>query len=263
MKAADFRRGMKWALRERRTLGTPATPVQLLQWADRKPPRVQVKHLQGSLSGLEEWVTPASLVCPWREWPRRLHFEELEIALSEATPVSDRDVVLAEAAETVFVASGELSVFVEERRGYTRRLDPDALGRLASRAGWAEDERPWMVRPSFHHDGLCYVENRHLVSLARDFARANPEVVTLYISTEEADWLSKGFAGSPFHHKWLLEQGPRHAIARDWAGGAAHDYLVEEVKHLRQLLYRALNELRKNDLGKPADLIEQAMERGR
>ena len=163
----------------------------------------------------------------------------------------------------MFAASGEHAVWVEEHRGYTRRLEPDALDRLAARAGWPVERRPWTRRPGFEHDGTLYVENRQLVALAQDFAATNPDLVTLYIDGEEAQLRSEVMAGSTFHRQWLIDQGPQHSIARDWAGGAARHHLTEEIHFLREQLYRALNELRKADAGKAADRIERALQRGR
>jgi hypothetical protein len=216
--------------------------------------------MEGNLTGLEEWVKPTELLCPWKQWPSRLRFERDEVALEAAVTVTEHERVLAEAASTVFNAAGE-NLWVEERRGYSRGIESDALGRLAARAGWPPDKHPWTVRPSFVRDGMAYIDNRHLVELAADFAGKNPDLVTMYIDTQEAEWRSAGYSDSPFHHKWLLEQGPQHSIARDWAGGAARHHLTDEIQHLRQLLYRALNELRKAGLTSEADRIERGIRR--
>ena len=58
---------------------------------------------------------------------------------------------------------------------------------------------------------------------------------------------------------WLIEQSPQHSIARDWAGGAARHHLTDEIRRLHDLLYRALNDLRKAGLDKEADRLERAM----
>lgn len=261
MKNSEFRAGQRWAYRTAQRLATVATEVELLAWAARKPPQVKVRHVAGELADLEEWVRPAHLLVPWREWPRRLRHEQREAALAAATPTTSHDHVLAEAATTAFEAAGENGVYVDEHRGYTRRLDTSALERLAARAGWNPGRRPWTTTPSFVDHADAWVANTVLVALARDFATANPDVVTLYIDSQEQQWAAAGYAGSKFDHEWLLTQGPQHAIARDWAGGPARHHLTQQLEHVTTILYRAFNELREAGLNTQADKLERALKR--
>ena len=62
----EFKEGQRWALRRTRGLGDPATQVELLPWPQVKPPKVKVRHLDGELKGLEEFVRPTALLCPWK-----------------------------------------------------------------------------------------------------------------------------------------------------------------------------------------------------
>ncbi len=69
MRADEFHAGAHWAYREKRALGTPASKVQLVMWVPRKPPsrkapQVKIRHVDGDLTGMEEFVSPSRLFCP-------------------------------------------------------------------------------------------------------------------------------------------------------------------------------------------------------
>jgi hypothetical protein len=217
--------------------------VELLVWADVKPPQVKVRYLEGDLAGLEEFVSPRHVVCKWKSWPRILHDEERQLALESAVEKRGIRVVEGHAAELVFTASGE-DIFVEERRGYTRGLDQAALERLAQRAGL--QERPWLSRPSFGRSGVLMVDNEALIRLAEAFSRAEPSTVTMYLDSVENEYRARGFQpGDTFWHDYLRENGPAIAVARLWAGGQqARDHHMAEAERLRNLVADAIRTLR-------------------
>lgn len=258
--AAEYKRGAHWAMRRNRKLGEPASRVELLMWVDKKPPRVKVKHLDGELAGLEEFVSPLHLQHPWKEWPASLRWERAELALIEAIDKEPLNAVAAKAAALVLTATGE-DLFVDDWRGYTRYLDVSALERVAARAGWAPDRTPWRFRPNFIRDDRAWLANEHLVALARDFASTNPDPVLLYIDEQESEQRHEGMEGSTFSLKMLREDGPMMSIARDWAGGAARSQLAHDVRQLKALLYQALNELRRAGCTAEADKIQRRLER--
>lgn len=157
MKTDEFHAGAHWAYREKRALGTPALKVQLLMWVPTKPairktPQVKVRYLEGDLAGMEEFVPPVRLVCPWKDWPRRLKWEQAEIALQESLVDADVDKALIAAANAAFGASGE-GIYLDEYRGYSRWIAADALERVAKRSGWPPERTPWRNRPNFVRDG--------------------------------------------------------------------------------------------------------------
>lgn len=266
MRTDEFHAGAHWAYREGRALGTPATKVQLVMWVPAKPPsrkspQVKIRHLEGDLAGMEEFVPPVRLVCPWKAWPRLLRAEQAEVALQESLVDADLDKALIGAANAAFGASGE-DIYLEDFRGYVRNESVEALERVARRAGWSSERAPWRQRPNFVGiGGGAYVAHHHLIELARDFATHEPDAVTLYVDAEEAKYRERGFRGERFFHDLLLEQGPAHSIVRDWAGTTSRTSLAKEVQDLRALLYEALNALRKAGATKEADAIERRFNR--
>lgn len=266
MRGDEFRAGAHWAYREGRTLGKPAAKVELRMWVPPKPPnrkrpQVRIRHLEGDLAGMEEFVPPVRLVCPWRLWARLLKWEQAEIALQHGITVADLDKALISAANVAFEASGE-DIYLDDFRGYVRAQDVHALERVANRAGWPTEKTPWRVKPNFVRDHTsAYVAHRHLIALAHDFAEHNPDAITLHIDNEEADYRERGFKGNLHFHELLLERGPAHSIVRDWAGGSARSHLTQDLRDLRALVYEAPNALRKAGATKEADSIEQRLNR--
>jgi len=192
MTRGEFRAGDKWALRPSTVLGAPATRVEVLLLPKGRGGRCKVRHPDGELAGLEEFVANAHLRSRWSEWPRLTRDEARELALVAATEASTPlPAVTVEAATLVLNATGE-NLFVEGHRGYTRHLDPETLDRVSTRAG-LKDVR-WGSTPAYiDRRGRLAVPNNGLVDLAIAFAATEPETVHLYLDNEEAEHLEGSF----------------------------------------------------------------------
>lgn len=265
MRADEFHAGAHWAYREKRALGTPASKVQLVMWVPTKPPsrkapQVKIRHVDGDLTGMEEFVSPSRLFCPWKDWARLLKWEQSERHLGEYASDQCPDKALIDAAKAAFGASGG-DIYVDDIRGYTRRIDVDALARVAKRAGWPPERTPWHQRPNFVRDGDAFIANHHLVELAHDFAEHEPDAITMHVDAEEAEYRERGFRDDRFWHELLLKDGPGHSIVRDWAGTTARTSLAQEVRGLRGLVFEALNALRKAGASKEADKIQRKLDK--
>jgi hypothetical protein len=68
--------------------------------------KVKIRHADGDLDGLEEWVPTRTLMCPWGARQAFLHDESRWNALLEAA-ARDFDPVVEQAISTVFEATGD------------------------------------------------------------------------------------------------------------------------------------------------------------
>lgn len=259
MTRGEFRAGDEWALRPSTALGAPATRVEVLLLPKGRGGRCKIRHLEGELAGLEEFVANAHLRSRWSEWKRITRDEARELALIAATEANTRLAeVTVEAASLVLSATGE-DLYFEGHRSYTRHLDPEALDRVSTRA--CLKEARWGSAPAYtDRRGRLAVPNTGLVDLAVAFAAAEPETVHLYLDNEEAEHLAGNF-GYGADHRHLLRLKPAIAIARQWAGGAAeHKHVHNELARLKLLLYEALRALRAAGDERAASRIERKID---
>jgi len=235
--------------------------VELLFLLKGRTARCRVRHVEGELEGLEEFVHATHLRCPWREWPKVVRDERNELELIDATERADRLApVVLDAAKEVLYATGE-DLWIEEHRGYTRWNEDVALGRMGVRAGI--EGAPWRLYPAFKsHRGVTFIPNKVIVDLAIAFAQAEPQTVHLHLDTREQKLLREGFAsGATSAHEELLKRNPAFAIARQWAGGARENrHLREELQRVQELLRRAIYRLKDCGATQRAHYIERELE---
>lgn len=261
MTKAEFEAGAHWAWRRSHTLGEPAQRVELLFLAKGRAGRCKVRHLDGELEGLEEFVHTRHLRCPWKYWPRIERDEQRELELIDATGATEAlDLTVVEAAEQVLRATGE-DLWIDYHRGYTRCFNEAALARVAARAG--VESSPWQRGPAFKdRRDARFVPNVALVDLAMAFAQAEPETVHLYLDTEEKRLTQEGYAlGETRAHEKLLRSKPAFSVARQWSGGAQENkYLREELRRTQELLRRAINGLKECGAIQKARYLEREFE---
>jgi hypothetical protein len=91
--------------------------------------KAKVRHRDGDLDGLEEWVRTRSLMCMWADRRAFLRDESRHASLQQAA-TGDHDPVVEEAISTVFEATGDEHGFI---RVWT--ASPERARRLWRRAG--------------------------------------------------------------------------------------------------------------------------------
>ena len=261
MKREDFKEGTEWALRSSSALGETAQRVALVAVVKRgRSTKVKIRHVEGELEGLEEFVNAMHLRCRWREWVKVERDEKRELALIDHVEGKEcHDGIVVRAAAQVLYSTKE-DIHIDENREYTRIQDAKALDRVADRAGI--ERKPWRSQPAFKdRNGALFVPNDALVRLAIAFARAEPETVNLYLDLEEEEYLQGGFfLGERWQHDVLLEQKPAWVIARRWASPEeGRDYLREQVRRLLTLLHRAIDTLDAAGLAKEARRLERTL----
>ena len=266
MRKDEFVAGEEWAYRQGQQLGTPASRVELVAMPKRKGRvKVKIRHLEGELEGMEEFVNPEHLRCPWKGWWKVERDEAKEQTFLEyMAHQGELERAVTQAATAVLLSSGE-DLLLDEHRNYSIKWGEQVTGleRVADRAG--VEGRTWTRLPSFtDRNGGLYVQHTYLVQLAMAFAKAEPETVNLYLDVEEQELLREGYQfGELYPHRRVLQQRPAWALARQWTAGAdGRDHLLEEKRRLERLLYDAIGALKDAGEERKATRLERAW-RGR
>lgn len=248
MQRSDFREGQRWALRESRVLAGEGIKVRLVAY----PPgvrKVKVVHEGGEVDGMDQWVNPTALIVPWSQWSKRLAAEQREAKLRQhVATVGLPDEATSAAITHVLESTGEHEVWLDERRGIAQGPEA-ALQRIADRAGLTGDLRSRLTCSPACRDirfGEWRIPWERAHDLAMAFARAEPDAVSLHLEAREEEYKRRGYEdGDRFFHRYLLDQRPGLALARDWTSG--HDeqvrFLSKRVHELERLLRDAAQQL--------------------
>jgi hypothetical protein len=221
-----------------------------------KAGKARIRHADGDLDGLEEWVPTRTVTCPWGERKAFLRDESRWSALQEAA-ARDYDPVIDEAISTVFAATADETGFV---RVWT--IEPERAQRLWRRAGLdgSPDQHPLAYTDRSGHLNLPY---ETAFQFARAFAAAEPQPCIHYIQEWEDRLRAEGYEpGRRASHHVLRNIRPAHALVREWTQAGELAMLREENKRLRQLLARAFEALRRAGDEQSANRLDRAL-RGR
>jgi hypothetical protein len=218
--------------------------------------KAKVRHRDGELAGLEEWVPTRALVCPWAERAAFLRDESRGKALREAA-MRDYDPVVEAAISKVFAATGDEGGFMK-----VWTVQPERARRLWRRAGLDGE-------PDQH--SLAYTDRRGWMNLpyetalefARAFATAEPEPCIHCIQEWEDQLRAEGYEpGERLRHAYLRQIRPAHALVREWTQSGELSLLRDENARLGRLLQRALAALRVAGDERSANRIDRPL-RGR
>ncbi len=259
MRQDEFKAGEHWAWRKSHKLGATAIRVSLLdQTVRRKSLKVKVRHEEGELEGLEEWISASKLPHKWEDW-ERIHQREVKISRFKESASKEAERIIGPALEAAALVldstGGDLGIWV---RDGVSPVDPEEISELCERAGLGSD--CWKSRRE--HLSLspreAYVSNTTLVEIAIAFAKKEPETVDLLLARREASLRDAARRG--YTDEWTLKELAGVALARRWTG-TNHQTLsmMKRVERLEKLLYRASSRLRKVGQGTEADRIEAEM----
>ena len=261
MMSADLFPGRQYGIRfrpdPRVAVREPLTHVQLVAKVGRGG-KVLVRHLYGEHKGLEEYVPARQIICPWGERRAFLRDENRMDALRRTTKRL-RDLVVEKAINVVMHTTGESSLHLNNQGVFGG--DSVALDRVATRAGLRVNELDGMSHTDRH--GQTWMTSRGGLRLAQGFAAAEPDVVQLFIESEEAELKARGYADR-FHHDCLSQQRPAFALARQWAGHEAEvEQLRTEVQRLGTLIEGAAIDLAKAGATRQANALRRRLKSGR
>lgn len=245
--------GNEYAIRLRVAGGEPFVRVLALEKVQRSH-QVKVRHVAEPHVGMEEFFPQRNFIVPWKEAKAFLRDEQRMTAVyNRSSEVYDR--VTADTLQLIFESSGETDINVHSGGRVTG--GKAAVERFVARAGLEPpfdrlDTTAFLDRLGEYHMSLIGGE-----ALARAFALAEPNSVTLYIETQEAELLAQGYGpGDRFWHDYLREKRPSFALARQWAGAEVELLrLQKEIERLRNILSMAESDLRSAGLTSQANRI--------
>jgi len=253
MIAADLVKGRNYAQRVKPTdASCPLHKVTFIGPA--KAGKAKVRHADGDLGGLEEWVPTRTMMAPWGQRQAFLRDESRWNVLQQVA-TRDYDPVVEEAISTVFEATGDETGFIR-----VWSVDPQRAQRLWRRAGLpgGPDRHP-----------LAYTDRHAQLNLpwetalefAQAFAAAEPESCIHYIQEWEDRLRAEGYQpGNRVSHTHLRQMKPAHALVREWTHQGELELLRAENTRLHQLLEQALGALRRAGDEPSANRLDRALQ---
>ena len=238
MLAADLVKGRDYAQRAKPTdASCPLHKVTFIGPA--KAGKAKVRHADGDLDGLEEWVPTRTMMAPWGQRQAFLRDESRWNALQQAA-TRDYDPVVEEAISTVFEATGDETGFIR-----VWSVEPQRAQRLWRRAGLAGGPGRHPLAYTDRH-GRLNLPWETALQFAQAFAAAEPESCIHYIQEWEDRLRAEGYQpGNRLSHTFLRQMKPAHALVREWTHQGELELLRAENTRLHQLLEQALAALRR------------------
>lgn len=257
MQKSDIRPNTEYALREKRTPGTPFQRVRVIAHVRRN--KWKVEWIDPN-PGLVDYVESGQLVVPWKELKAFLKEEENAQRLrehNERDGYDEEDSPVVRALHEVFesVADG-----INFYKGSITAL-PEAIDRLGARIGIETIEQS----PAAYTDrqGRLHLPFNVALDLGRRFCAFEPTTVLLAVETTEREWEHKARNGEDYIVSLLNEYRASWALIRQWAG---HDAAVAqreaEIQRLERLVWDAIYALQKAGLDREAARLRRVLEKG-
>ncbi|MFJ5121621.1 MULTISPECIES: PE-PGRS family protein [unclassified Kitasatospora] len=262
--------GEKWAYRAQpKLLGSAVRQVEIVRvGGPRRSSQVHVRFLEGEDAGLQDWVTPASLVSPWDGVAAFQADDNAELALAEAS----RQVRKTVEFETARMVLG----FVRPKSRLRLRTTVADAGVLEFTSLAAVAEQFGLDAAALRADPMLY-ENRTGLFLAgwpvtERIARRAAEVLAedLLPEVERRQEVLDRDRAQPSWQSWnrrddrkLQAEDDMLRTVREWCGQDRVDRFDEllalraEVERLGTIVERALKALRDRGHGVIASTIER------
>jgi hypothetical protein len=256
MQKSDIKPKTEYALREKRTPGSPFERVRVIehvrgnkwkvQWIDPNP-------------GLIDYVESGKLIVPWKDHKLFLKEEANEQCLREHNVRNGYDGEESPIVRALYVVFESVGDGIDFYKGCLTAA-PETLARLRARA------RVTLPRES----PVTYTNRRGelrlpfdvAVDLAQKFCAAEPATVLVNIEATEREWDQKARRGEDYIVSLLNEYRASWALIRQWAGqDAAIAQREAEIQRLERLVWDAVYALQKAGLDAEAARLRRAIER--
>lgn len=239
MQQSEIQIGLRYAIREPTTTGTPMEQVRVLEKV--RSGRWKVEWIDPN-PGLVDYVKSSNIICRWSDRKAVLRDEKRQAVLNAIADRDspDYDSPITRAVETVLDATGEREIHVHKG---IFTYQSAVLERVADRAGV-----PTPTSNSGYKDrrGWSHLPFQCGLDLARSFAAAEPSTVLAVVETAERRLEAESREpGNSRYVPLLNEYRAAWALVRQWAG---HDAALAErdrrIQELTELLNRIKWDLR-------------------
>jgi hypothetical protein len=258
MQKSEIKPGTDYAVREKRTPGTPLQRVKILELARGK--KWKVKWIDPN-PGLVDYIESGKLIVPWSEHRAFLRDEAAMLRMREHNAHHGYmgNSPLDRALESIFDDVKDDVRFEEGWLGGT----PEAIERVKTRARMD----PLKQSPVSYVDrfGRVHLPFDEAVEVAKNFAGSEPQTVLVEVEATERKWAQEATRpGEEYMAGLLNEYRAAWALIRQWAG---HDAAISErearIKAMERLVWDAVYALQKAHLDDEASRIRRALERKR
>jgi hypothetical protein len=253
---SEIKARTEYALREKRTPGTPLQRVRAIEHVRRN--KWKVEWIDPN-PGLVDYIESGQLIIPWKDHKAFLRDEVNEERLREHNKrqgYEREETPVVRAMEEVFESIADEVNFFRGSLTATR----EAIDRLRARAGITSD----LASPVAYTDreGKLHLPFDVALDLARRFCAAEPSTVLVGVEATERCWDHEARNGEDYIVGLLNEYRASWALIRQWAG---HDAAVAqreaEIQRLERLIWDAVYALQKAGLDSEAARLRRAVER--
>jgi hypothetical protein len=222
--------GVEYGYRERPKAQSPLEQVRVLE---RIRGQWRVEWIEPN-AGLQGFVRSSNIVVPWKKRKAFLKEESDWKLLREASELTwpGHEHPVDEAVTSVLEATGER---VGCYRSGVLSGDAGALERISARAHLIIEVQP----PAYvDREGVTHLPFDQALTIAKAFAKSEPDVVLAYIASEEAeiDRMDRS-SNEPTLVRMHLRYVASWSLVRQWAGfDAARAERDNEVERLRRVI---------------------------
>ena len=256
MLKSEIKPGSEYAVREKRTHGTPFQRVRIIEHV--RANKWKAKWV-GPNPGLVDYIESGQLIVPWKEHKAFLKEEASEDRIQKYNDdhgYTDRNRPVITALEQVFQSAAD---GVTLTKGCLIGA-PESIGRLKARARIDAAKESFVAYVD--RQGKLHIPFDEALELARKFCAAEPATVLVDVEATERDWSHKATHGEEYIVQLLNEYRASWALIRQWAGyDAAVAQREEEIKRLERLVWDAVYALQKAGLDSEAAKLRRAIER--
>jgi hypothetical protein len=256
MLKSEIKPGTDYAVRERRTRGTPFQRVRIIEhvrgnkwkakWIDPNP-------------GLIDYIESGQLIVSWKGHKAFLKQEASEAQLREHNTrhgYTHKNSPVITALEQVFESVGDGVGF----RDGSVVGSPEAIARLRARAKMVGGKESFVTYVDCA--GELHLPFDEAFELGRRFCAAEPSTVLVEVEVTERTWTHKATHGEEYILELLNEYRASWALLRQWAGyDAAVAQREEEIKKLERLVWDAIYALQKTGHDSEAAKLRRGIEK--
>ena len=257
MLKSEIKANTEYALREKRTPGTPFQRVRVVEHARKNKWKVQWIDPN---PGLVDYIQSGQLIVPWKEHKDFLKEEANAERLREYNERHGYDGEESSIVRALYEVFESVADDINFYRG-SITAPPDAVERLKARIGMAAGPESFAAYRD--RRGHVHLPFDVALDLGRRFCAAEPSTVLVGVEATEREWAHKASRGEDYILSLLNEYRASWALIRQWAGyDAAVAQREAEIQRLERLVWDAVYSLQKAGLDSAAARLRRALDKG-